>query len=200
MFSFLWLWAWPWGGNTLQHSCPENPTDRGAWQSVGSQELDTTERLSHNHHHHETCFGEQNMAEMIVYPPWVCGAQDALQLSSLLCFLLPGGRLAFSIQCIRGRWRTWGRAAPAEPNLAALLGPAGAWDKPFLLLTAAETFDCALPRFIEATVNPDADPPKLIISSGTMRVRSAPNPSGPFRLDSFSFVYYLHMVTTWSLP
>ena len=84
IFSFLWLWAWPWGGNTLQYSCPENPTDRGAWLSMGSQELDTTERLSHHQRHHETCFGEQNMAEMIVHPPWVCGAQDALQLSSLL--------------------------------------------------------------------------------------------------------------------
>ena len=29
-------------GNPLQHSCLENPIDRGAWQSMGSQELDTT--------------------------------------------------------------------------------------------------------------------------------------------------------------
>ena len=34
MFSFFWLWAWPWGGNSLQYSCLENPTDRGAWQAT----------------------------------------------------------------------------------------------------------------------------------------------------------------------
>ena len=34
--------------NPLQYSCLENPMDRGAWglQSMGSQELDTTEHLS----------------------------------------------------------------------------------------------------------------------------------------------------------
>ena len=32
----------PGGGhdNPLQHSCLENPMDRGAWQSMGSQELE----------------------------------------------------------------------------------------------------------------------------------------------------------------
>ena len=29
-------------GNPLQYSCLENPMDRGAWQSMGSQELDMT--------------------------------------------------------------------------------------------------------------------------------------------------------------
>ena len=29
-------------GNPLQYSCLENPMDRGAWQSMGLQELDTT--------------------------------------------------------------------------------------------------------------------------------------------------------------
>ena len=29
-------------GNLLQYSCLENPMDRGAWQSMGSQELDMT--------------------------------------------------------------------------------------------------------------------------------------------------------------
>ena len=29
-------------GSPLQYSCLENPMDRGAWQSMGSQELDTT--------------------------------------------------------------------------------------------------------------------------------------------------------------
>ena len=35
-------------GNPLQYSCLENPMDRGAWrlQSMGSQELDTTKRLT----------------------------------------------------------------------------------------------------------------------------------------------------------
>ena len=35
-------------GNPLQHSCLENPMDRGAWQlqSMGSQELGTTWRLN----------------------------------------------------------------------------------------------------------------------------------------------------------
>ena len=34
--------------NPLQYSCLEKPMDKGAWalQSTGSQELDTTERLS----------------------------------------------------------------------------------------------------------------------------------------------------------
>ena len=29
-------------GNPLQYSCLENPMDRGAWQSMGSQESDMT--------------------------------------------------------------------------------------------------------------------------------------------------------------
>ena len=29
-------------GNSLHYFCLENPIDRGAWQSMGSQELDTT--------------------------------------------------------------------------------------------------------------------------------------------------------------
>ena len=36
-------------GNPLQYSCPENPMDRGAWQSTvhgGHEDLDMTERLS----------------------------------------------------------------------------------------------------------------------------------------------------------
>ena len=41
-------------GNPLQHSCLENPMDRGAWQgglqSMGSQESDRTQRLNHHHH------------------------------------------------------------------------------------------------------------------------------------------------------
>ena len=49
----------------------------GRLQSMGSQELDTTERLNH-HHHHETCLGKQNIAEMIVYLLWVCGSSRHL--------------------------------------------------------------------------------------------------------------------------
>ena len=33
-------------GNPLQYSCLENPRDRGAWQAMESQELDTTGRLT----------------------------------------------------------------------------------------------------------------------------------------------------------
>ena len=35
-------------GNPLQHSCLENPMDRGAWQAIvqgGHKELDTTEAI-----------------------------------------------------------------------------------------------------------------------------------------------------------
>ena len=40
-------------GNPLQYSCLENPMDRGAWRSVGLQELDTTE---HTHTHTTSSF------------------------------------------------------------------------------------------------------------------------------------------------
>ena len=38
-------------GNPLEYSCLKNPKDRGVWglQSMGSRELDTTERLSTAH-------------------------------------------------------------------------------------------------------------------------------------------------------
>ena len=35
-------------GNSLQHSCLENPMDRGPW-SMGLKDLDTTEWLTHTH-------------------------------------------------------------------------------------------------------------------------------------------------------
>ena len=38
-------------GNPLQHSCLENPKDRGAWQAAvrgTAKELDTTQRLNNN--------------------------------------------------------------------------------------------------------------------------------------------------------
>ena len=42
-------------GNPLQHSCLENPMDRGAWRTPrgvhGVAELDMTERLKHTHTH-----------------------------------------------------------------------------------------------------------------------------------------------------
>ena len=34
-------------GNPLQYSCLENPMDRGAWQSMGSQESDRTWQLNY---------------------------------------------------------------------------------------------------------------------------------------------------------
>ena len=34
-------------GNPLQYSCLENPMDTGAWQSMESQNSDTTEQLTH---------------------------------------------------------------------------------------------------------------------------------------------------------
>ena len=63
-FSIL-AWRIPWTEET------------GRPQFMGSQELDTTERLNH-HHHHETCLGKQNIAEMIVYLLWVCGSSRHL--------------------------------------------------------------------------------------------------------------------------
>ena len=38
-------------GNPLQYSCLEDPINRGAWSAtvLGSQELDTTEQLTHIH-------------------------------------------------------------------------------------------------------------------------------------------------------
>ena len=38
-------------GNPLQHSCLENPIDRGVWQAIihGVSESDTTELLTHTH-------------------------------------------------------------------------------------------------------------------------------------------------------
>ena len=35
--------------NPLQYSCLENTMDRGAWQSMGLQESDTTSQLNHHH-------------------------------------------------------------------------------------------------------------------------------------------------------
>ena len=40
-------------GNPLQYSCPENPTDRGAWRAIDhevTKESDTTEQLNNNKH------------------------------------------------------------------------------------------------------------------------------------------------------
>ena len=46
-------------GNSLQYFCLGNPMDRGAWlQSMGSLELDTTERL--HFHFSLSCIGEGN--------------------------------------------------------------------------------------------------------------------------------------------
>ena len=38
-------------GNPLQYSCLENPMEPGRLQSMGSQELDTTEQLTHTQPH-----------------------------------------------------------------------------------------------------------------------------------------------------
>ena len=46
MFSFFWLWAWPWGGNPLQYSCLENPTDREAWKATVHEVAKSQIRLS----------------------------------------------------------------------------------------------------------------------------------------------------------
>ena len=41
-------------GNPLQHSCLENPTDRGAWRATVHGVADTTEQLTPTHTHTHT--------------------------------------------------------------------------------------------------------------------------------------------------
>ena len=54
-------------GNPLQHSCLENPTDRGAWRAAvyGVTKSETTEATEHTFTHHSD-YLSQHMKSMII--------------------------------------------------------------------------------------------------------------------------------------
>ena len=121
MFSFFWLWAWPWGGNPLQYSCLENPTDREAWQAT----VHGVTRVGHDWATKppppsRDLFGQTEYSRndsVSALGLWRLKTPCNFQVSCLiLCCYMRKTCLKYSVHQREMR-DVWGRAAPAEPNL-----------------------------------------------------------------------------------